>query len=46
MDGFTARRNADGSYTVTINGKDYTLKDMFELVHFLEDIDVPDDKEN
>ena len=33
---FSAKRNADGTYTVSIDGSLYRVQDMVELVHFLE----------
>lgn len=30
--------NADGSYTVTVDGKDYECEDTYAMLHFLEDI--------
>lgn len=30
--------NADGSYTVTVDGKDYECADTDAMLHFLEDI--------
>ena len=35
-----AKRNDDGTYTVTIDGKDYTLQDSIELAHFYEDLGI------
>lgn len=32
---FKANRNADGSYSVSMDGKQYRVSDMSELVHFL-----------
>lgn len=32
---FKANRNADGSYSVSMDGKQYRVNDMSELVHFL-----------
>lgn len=36
--GLKIERNDDGSYTVTIGGKDYDCADTHEMLHFLEDI--------
>ena len=33
---FVAERNADGSYSVSIDGSKYRVQDMVELIHFLE----------
>ncbi len=32
---FKANRNADGSYSVSMDGKQYRVNDMSALVHFL-----------
>ena len=37
--GLNIESNDDGSYTVTVNGKDYDCADTQELLHFLEDIE-------
>ena len=36
--GWEAKSNHDGSYTVTVNGKQYYCADTHEFLHFLEDI--------
>lgn len=36
--GLTIESNHDGSYTVTVDGKDYDCADTHEMLHFLEDI--------
>lgn len=35
--GWEAKSNHDGSYTVTVNGKQYHCADTHEFLHFLED---------
>ena len=37
--GWEAKSNHDGSYTVTVDGKDYDCADTHEMLHFLEDIE-------
>lgn len=32
---FKAQRNADGSYSVSVDKKEYHVADMAELLHFL-----------
>lgn len=36
--GWEAKSNHDGSYTITVNGKQYYCADTHEFLHFLEDI--------
>lgn len=36
--GWEAKSNHNGSYTVTVNGKQYYCADTHEFLHFLEDI--------
>ena len=31
-----AKRNADGSFSVNVDGKGYLVSDMTELIHFLK----------
>ena len=38
-DGLKIESNDDGSYTVTVDGKDYDCADTHEMLHFLEDIE-------
>lgn len=38
MTGFEAQHNPDGTYTVTIDGKQYECADTDAFLHFLEDI--------
>ena len=38
-DGLKIESNDDGSYTVTVNGKQYYCADTHEFLHFLEDIE-------
>lgn len=38
--GLKIESNADGSYTVTIDGKDYECEDTDRMLHFLEDIEM------
>ena len=36
--GWEAKSNHDGSYTVTVNGKQYYCENTDAFLHFLEDI--------
>lgn len=37
---FRAEKNADGGYTITVDGKDYTVPDTESLTEFIQQIGI------